>query len=96
MVKEAKLKIKKKAMSILKGKIYKALEDKRIEKQENMYVSKTTEIEWGSQIRSYVLHPYKMVKDKHHRTLVETSDVTGVLEDGIQQKLDKGLNYPFR
>ena len=74
---------KEKAMSILKGKIYKALEDKRIEKQENMYVSKTTEIEWGSQIRSYVLHPYKMVKD--HRTLVETSDVTGVLEEG---KLD--------
>jgi peptide chain release factor 2 len=60
---------KEKAMAILKGKIFKALEDKRIEKQENMYISKTTEIEWGSQIRSYVLHPYKMVKD--HRTLVE-------------------------
>ena len=75
---------KEKALSILKGKIYKALEDKRIEKQENMYVSKTTEIEWGSQIRSYVLHPYKMVKD--HRTNVETSDVTGVLEEG---KLDE-------
>jgi peptide chain release factor 2 len=71
---------KEKAMAILKGKIYKALEDKRIEKQENMYISKTTEIEWGSQIRSYVLHPYKMVKD--HRTNVETSDVNGVLEEG--------------
>ncbi len=75
---------KEKALAILKGKIYKALEDKRIEKQENMYVSKTTEIEWGSQIRSYVLHPYKMVKD--HRTSVETSDVIGVLEEG---KLDE-------
>ena len=71
---------KEKALSILKGKIYKALEEKRIEKQENMYVSKTMEIEWGNQIRSYVLHPYKMVKD--HRTLVETSDVTKVLEQG--------------
>jgi peptide chain release factor 2 len=71
---------KEKALAILRGKIYKALEDKRIEKQENMYISKTMEIEWGSQIRSYVLHPYKMVKD--HRTNIETSDVTGVLEQG--------------
>jgi len=71
---------KEKALSILRGKIFRALEEKRIEKQENMYVSKTTEIEWGSQIRSYVLHPYKMVKD--HRTGVETSDVDKVLEQG--------------
>jgi peptide chain release factor 2 len=71
---------KEKALAVLKGKIYKALEDKRIEKQENMYISKTTEIEWGNQIRSYVLHPYKMVKD--HRTNIETSDVEDVLEQG--------------
>lgn len=71
---------KEKALAILKGKIYKALEDKRIEKQENMYISKTMEIEWGNQIRSYVLHPYKMVKD--HRTNVETSNVSAVLEEG--------------
>jgi len=71
---------KEKALSVLRGKIFRALEEKRIEKQENMYVSKTTEIEWGNQIRSYVLHPYKMVKD--HRTSVETSDVDSVLEEG--------------
>lgn len=71
---------KEKAMAILKGKIYKALEEKRIEKQENMYISKTTQIEWGNQIRSYVLHPYKLVKD--HRTNIETSDVEGVLDSG--------------
>src|SRR5690606_12492419 len=57
---------KEKAMSILRGKLFKALEEKRIEKQEGMYISKTTEAAWGNQIRSYVLHPYKMVKD--HRT----------------------------
>ena len=75
---------KEKALSILRGKIFKALEEKRISKEEGMYVSKTMEIEWGSQIRSYVLHPYKMVKD--HRTDVETSNVSAVLEDG---KLDE-------
>ncbi len=71
---------KEKAMAILKGKIYKALEEKRISKEEGMYISKTMEIEWGSQIRSYVLHPYKKVRD--HRTDVETSNVEAVLEQG--------------
>lgn len=72
---------REKAEALLKGKIYKALEEKRIEKQEEMYVSKSTDIEWGNQIRSYVLHPYKMVKD--HRTNVEVSQVEKVLEDGL-------------
>ncbi|MFA6494398.1 MAG: PCRF domain-containing protein [Candidatus Paceibacterota bacterium] len=71
---------KEKALEILRGKLYKMKEDERKSKEVGMYVSKTTEIEWGSQIRSYVLHPYKMVKD--HRTGVETSKVDAVLEDG--------------
>jgi peptide chain release factor 2 len=71
---------KEKAMEILRGKLYKLREDERKSKEAGMYVSKTTEIEWGNQIRSYVLHPYKMVKD--HRTGVETSKVDAVLEDG--------------
>ncbi len=78
---------KEKALSILKAKIFKALEEERVSKVEGMYISKTTEVAWGNQIRSYVLHPYKMVKD--HRTNVETSDVEGVLEQGeIQEFLD--------
>ncbi len=69
------------ALAILRGKLYKRAEEERQAKIEGMYISKTTEIEWGSQIRSYVLHPYKLVKD--HRTGVETGDVEGVLDGAI-------------
>jgi peptide chain release factor 2 len=71
---------KEKAIAILKAKLFKALEEKRVSEEKGMYISKTTQVEWGNQIRSYVLHPYKMVKD--HRTNVETSDTDAVLEDG--------------
>jgi peptide chain release factor 2 len=71
---------RERAIHLLKGKLYKRQEDERTATQEGMYISKTTEIEWGNQIRSYVLHPYKMVKD--HRTGVEVRDVESVLEDG--------------
>ena len=71
---------KQKALEILSAKLYKMEEEKRKAEIEGRQISKTTEIEWGNQIRSYVLHPYKMVKD--HRTEVETSDVVGVLEKG--------------
>ncbi|MBX4215473.1 PCRF domain-containing protein [Candidatus Parcubacteria bacterium] len=75
---------RERAMEILRGKLYKRLDEERKAKEKGMYVSKTTDIEWGNQIRSYVLHPYKMVKD--HRTGVETSNVVAVLEEG---KLDE-------
>jgi peptide chain release factor 2 len=77
---------KEKALEILKGKLY-AL--RRIEDEKNvagMSVSKTSTAEWGSQIRSYVLHPYKLVKD--HRTGVETSDISGVLDGEIDIFID--------
>lgn len=71
---------KQKALEILQSKLFKLEEEKRKADIEGRQISKTTEIEWGNQIRSYVLHPYKMVKD--HRTDIETSDVEGVLEKG--------------
>jgi len=80
------------AMQVLRGKLFKKMEDERKSRESGMYVSKTTEVEWGNQIRSYVLHPYKMVKD--HRTGVETGDVDGVLEEGKLEEFieaEKGL-----
>lgn len=82
---------REKAVAILSAKLYKKLEDDRIKKEQGMYVSKTTEIEWGSQIRSYVFHPYKMIKD--HRTGVEESDIEKVLEGDLDQfiEAEKGI-----
>ncbi len=71
---------KQKALEILQSKLFKLEEEKRKAEIEGRQISKTTEIEWGNQIRSYVLHPYKMVKD--HRTDFETSDIEGVLQKG--------------
>jgi peptide chain release factor 2 len=82
---------KEKALDILRGKIFKLQEDERIAKEKGMYISKTTSIDWGNQIRSYVMHPYKMVKD--HRTNVETSKVDDVLEGNLDEFLEaeKGI-----
>lgn len=71
---------RERAIEMLKGKLFKKQEDDRAREKAGLSISKTADIEWGSQIRSYVLHPYKMVKD--HRTDVEVHNVDGVLEDG--------------
>jgi len=70
---------RERAMAILRAKIFKRAEEKKQSIEESMKL-RNTEIEWGNQIRSYVLHPYKMVKD--HRTDAETSDASAVLEHG--------------
>jgi peptide chain release factor 2 len=82
---------REKALAILSAKIYKRMEEERIAKEKGMYISKSTQIEWGNQIRSYVLHPYKMVKD--HRTGVETANTEAVFEGEIDEFLEaeKGL-----
>ncbi len=71
---------RERGMEILRGKLYKKAEDEHKSLVESMQSNKGTEIEWGNQIRNYVLHPYKLVKDL--RTGIETSDTKGVLEDG--------------
>jgi len=71
---------RERAMSILRAKIFKIAEEKNKSIEESMKL-KNTEIEWGNQIRSYVLHPYKMIKD--HRTEVETSNVDEIFDGGI-------------
>lgn len=72
---------KEKALEMLRGKLYKKREEDRIKEKEGFSISKTMDIEWGNQIRSYVLHPYKMIKD--HRTGVEIRNVDDVLSDGL-------------
>lgn len=72
---------RERAMAILQGKLYKRMREEESKKEKSMQVSKTTDIEWGNQIRSYVLHPYKLVKD--HRTDVEIRDTEAVLERGM-------------
>ena len=80
---------KEKAIAMLKGKLYTRMEEERIAKEKGMYISKTTDIEWGNQIRSYVQHPYKMVKD--HRTDVETSQIEKVLDGNIDEFIEAEL-----
>jgi len=72
---------KEKALSILKAKLLHLLEEERKEKISDLSTN-ANKIEWGSQIRSYVLHPYQLVKD--HRSNVEVRDAAGVLEGNIE------------
>ena len=68
------------AEKIIKGKLVALLLQKQKETLGELSISKNTENEWGSQIRSYVFHPYQMVKD--HRTGVEIRDIEKVLKSG--------------
>ncbi|HEY3251554.1 MAG TPA: peptide chain release factor 2 [Ignavibacteria bacterium] len=68
------------AMKMLKARLYQ-LEKEKERAKINKIESSKKKIEWGSQIRSYVFHPYNMVKD--HRTEYETSDTQGVMDGNI-------------
>ena len=71
---------KEKALAIVKAKLLRLLEEQRKEKISDLSVG-AGKIEWGSQIRSYVLHPYKLVKD--HRSNIEVHDAEGVLAGNL-------------
>jgi len=68
------------ALKMLKAKLIQLKEEEKKEKIEDLQ-GKYTQIAWGSQIRSYIFHPYNLVKD--HRTDTEVGDVAGVLDGNI-------------
>ena len=76
----SQLQNKNNALKLLKSKLYQLEKEKQVEELDEIEKNKL-KIEWGSQIRSYVFHPYNMVKD--HSTDVETSDTQGVMDGNI-------------
>lgn len=82
----SQLQNRQRAIELLRSKLYALYQKYRKEELENLKAGKGVEIEWGHQIRSYVFHPYKMVKD--HRTEVETSDVISVLGGGLDKFIE--------
>ncbi len=68
------------AMKLLKSRLYQYYEEQR-EKERNKLENNKTEIGWGNQIRSYVFHPYQMVKD--HRTDFETGNISKVMDGDL-------------
>lgn len=77
---------REKGMEMLRGKLFQMREEEAAREARGLSAGASTKIEWGSQIRSYVLHPYQMVKD--HRTEHERRDVDNVLEGDIQSFID--------
>ena len=82
-----------KAMKMLKGKLYERELNRREAEAQGIEEQKT-EIGWGHQIRSYVLHPYQMVKDL--RTQVETGNTGAVLDGDIDQFLEAALAHKIK
>ena len=76
------------AMKVLKARLYELEKKAKFEKLEKLEDAKS-EIAWGNQIRSYVLHPYRMIKDL--RTNVEISDVERVLDGDIDEFIKSSL-----
>ena len=81
------------ALKILKSKLYKLQEEEK-GKEEKKLRGEAQKAEWGKQIRSYVMQPYKMVKD--HRTNYETSDVNAILDGKLEEFMEAYLRHETR
>ncbi|MGD0328748.1 MAG: PCRF domain-containing protein [Minisyncoccia bacterium] len=77
---------REKAMELLKAKLFTKREAERETEKKGRSIAATTANEWGSQIRSYILHPYKMVKD--HRTGHESHDPDSILAGDLDEFID--------
>jgi len=80
---------KQTALKILKARIYESEREKKEQELLKQYGAQKKKIEWGSQIRSYVMHPYNMVKD--HRTGLETGDVSKIMNGEIDEFIEAYL-----
>jgi peptide chain release factor 2 len=84
----SQLQNRERALSLIAGKLVAFKEEQRRRELQGLSVEKSVKIEWGSQIRSYVLHPYQLVKD--HRTNTEVRQIDAVFAGDIQVFLDAG------
>jgi peptide chain release factor 2 len=82
---------KQTALNILKARIYELERQKQEENMLKQYASGKKKIEFGSQIRSYVMHPYSLIKD--HRTDYETGDVARVMDGGLDSLIQAYLKF---
>ena len=82
---------KEAAMTVLKSKLYQLHKEEEA-KRMNKFEQSKKKIEWGSQIRSYVFHPYNMVKD--HRTSAQTSNTQAVMDGEIDMFIEAFLSDP--
>ncbi|RJQ34529.1 PCRF domain-containing protein [Candidatus Parcubacteria bacterium] len=82
----SQLQNREKALEMLRGKLFQLKQEAQEREARGLSAGTSTKIEWGSQIRSYVLHPYQLVKD--HRTEHERRDVENVLDGDIQSFID--------
>ena len=78
------------AMKILKAALFRLEEEKRQAERDEIHAQKK-DIAWGSQVRSYILHPYQMVKD--HRTGYETSDTGAILDGNLNALIEAALSH---